>query len=64
MKTIELTSKITVYENRTELPEDLLHLLEEAEKAATRAYAQYSHFQVGAAILMNNGKIVTSIPIS
>lgn len=59
MKTIELTSKITVYENRTELPEDLLHLLEEAEKAATRAYAQYSHFQVGAAILMNNGKIVT-----
>jgi cytidine deaminase len=48
-----------VYENREELPEELCELLRHAEETATRAYAKYSHFQVGAAILMNNGKVVT-----
>lgn len=59
MKTISLESKIIVYESRDEIPSDILLLIGEAEQAATRAYAAYSHFQVGAAILMNNGKIVT-----
>lgn len=58
MHTIELTSKITVYENRTELSSEILALLVEAEKAAERAYAPYSNFQVGAAILLNNGKVI------
>ena len=59
MKTISLESKIIVYESRDEIPSDILRLIGEAEQAATRAYAAYSHFQVGAAILMNNGKVVT-----
>lgn len=59
MKTISLESRILVYEDRVELPADILKLLVEAEHAATRAYAPYSHFQVGAAILMNNGQVVT-----
>lgn len=59
MKTISLESRILVYEDRDELPADILKLLAEAEQAATRAYAPYSHFQVGAAILMNNGQVVT-----
>jgi len=59
MKTISLESRIIVYENRDEIPSDIRQLMAEAEEAATRAYAAYSHFQVGAAILMNNGKIVT-----
>lgn len=59
MKTISLESQIIVYESREEIPSDILRLLGEAEEAAKRAYAAYSHFQVGAAILMNNGKVVT-----
>ena len=30
-----------------------------ALEAATRAYAPYSHFHVGAAVLLANGEIVT-----
>ena len=56
MKTISLESKIIVYESRDEIPSDILRLIGEAEEAAKRAYAAYSKFQVGAAILMNNGK--------
>jgi cytidine deaminase len=59
MKTITLETQMRVYENREELPVELRELLRHAEEAATRAYAKYSHFQVGAAILMNNGKVVT-----
>lgn len=59
MKSITFASKVLVYENREEIPEDILSLIKEAEKAATHAYAKYSNFQVGAAILLNNGQIVT-----
>jgi len=59
MKNLTLKSEVLVYEDRNELPEDVAQLLAKAEDAATRAYAQYSHFQVGAAILLNNGKVVT-----
>ena len=59
MKTITLETQMLVYDSREELPEYILDLLRQAEEAATRAYAKYSHFQVGAAILMNNGKVVT-----
>ncbi len=34
-------------------------LVDEARRAAFRAYAPYSRFNVGAAILLNNGEIVT-----
>ena len=59
MKKITLETEMRVSESREELPDDLKELLSQAEDAATRAYAKYSHFQVGAAILMNNGKVVT-----
>jgi cytidine deaminase len=59
MKTIELTSKIIVYEDLSEVPAELMALIAQAEEAARRAYAPYSRFQVGAAVLMNNGKVVT-----
>ena len=35
------------------------NLYESALKASERAYASYSHFQVGAAVLLGNGMIVT-----
>ncbi len=58
MKTLELTSKIFEYE-REELPHEVAMLLAKAEDAAKRAYSPYSRFQVGAAILLNNGAVIT-----
>lgn len=59
MKTIEYATHITVYQNKEELPEEFHKLMDAATLAAQKAYAPYSKFQVGAAILLNNGKIVT-----
>lgn len=59
MNIITLQIEIKVYEHRNELPEEIAGLIVEAHKAAEKAYSKYSHFRVGAAILMNNGKIIT-----
>lgn len=59
MKTISLESKILIYEDRSEIPADIANLIAKAEEAARRAYSPYSHFSVGAAIMLNNGQIVT-----
>jgi len=59
MKIITLSSEIQVYENTTELPDELSLLLYRAHEAALGAYAPYSHFKVGAAIMLNNGAVVT-----
>ena len=36
-----------------------LELLREAKKASTKAYAPYSHFPVGAALLTETGEVFT-----
>ena len=56
----KITPDITFeeYENFDELPISDQQLLEEARKAAKDAYAPYSHFHVGAAVLLANGVIV------
>jgi cytidine deaminase, homotetrameric len=59
MKTLELISRITVYEDRNELPMEWQKLLDLAHEAAKRAYSPYSNFKVGAALLLNNGEVVT-----
>ena len=59
MKQLEIKSKVTIYEQEDELSIEDKQLLSMARNAATKAYAVYSHFQVGAALLLNNGKIVT-----
>lgn len=59
MKTVELKTKIIVYESREELPCEWASLLQQAEAAARKAYSPYSRFQVGAALLLNNGQVVT-----
>lgn len=48
----------TVVENIEALPDIDKKLLEEARKATGDAYAPYSMFHVGAAALLENGKIV------
>lgn len=42
-----------------ELPEDMRVLVQRARQATHRSYAPYSHFNVGAAIKLSNGEIVT-----
>ncbi|MBU6158820.1 MAG: cytidine deaminase [Bacteroidetes bacterium] len=55
----ELNVSYQVWATATELPKEDLELLEEARKATVKAYAPYSHFRVGAAALLANGKIIS-----
>ncbi|MBL4658419.1 MAG: cytidine deaminase [Flavobacteriales bacterium] len=55
---VEIKSLITEYDSLDELPESDQTLLETAGKAADTAYAPYSHFNVGAAILLESGEVV------
>ncbi len=59
MKTTEI--RILVHEFKTidELPENEQLLLAEARRITAKAYAPYSGFHVGAAVLLGNGKIIT-----
>ncbi|WP_323789321.1 cytidine deaminase [Psychroserpens sp.] len=59
MKDIKIESTLTVYENFSELPSDIASLMEKAIEARKNAYAPYSNFSVGAAILLDNNQIVT-----
>jgi cytidine deaminase len=52
-------TSFTVYNSKKELPPDDLSLMQAAEKAIAGSYAPYSHFHVGAAVLLANGKVVT-----
>lgn len=53
----ELTIKYSIFDNIDELPCEIQKLMEEAIKARENAYATYSGFKVGAAVLLENGEI-------
>ncbi|MCE3226442.1 MAG: cytidine deaminase [Bacteroidetes bacterium] len=58
-KKISVTAEFEVFETKEELdPADKL-LLDSAVKIMENAYAPYSGFLVGAAVLLENGQIVT-----
>jgi cytidine deaminase len=54
---LTITTNLTVYKSMEDLPKEDLELLKLAKKAVKSAYAPYSQFFVGAAILLENGKI-------
>ncbi len=58
MRTIHHTNDFEEYANFDELPEADQLLMREAQTAADDAYAPYSKFHVGAAVLLENGTIV------
>ncbi|KUJ63411.1 cytidine deaminase [Flavobacteriaceae bacterium CRH] len=58
MKEISVTSSFLVYDSKEELPNDIQSLMEQAIEIRKKAYAPYSQFRVGAALLLDNGKIV------
>jgi len=55
MKKITFTSSIEVYSKTSELKDDDASLLQVAREAVAHAYAPYSQFKVGAAVLLENG---------
>ena len=59
MKKIKIESDFTVYDSLEELPENARSLMQKAIKARDKAYAPYSNFYVGAAVLLDNGQFVT-----
>ena len=58
MKKIKIEAELEVYEDFLELPQDIQQLMKEAFAARDSAYAPYSEFHVGAALLLSNGEIV------
>ncbi|MGV6845161.1 MAG: cytidine deaminase [Lutibacter sp.] len=59
MKTIEIKTEITVFNSVDELNSDDQLLMQKATEARKSAYAPYSKFNVGAALLLDNQKIIT-----
>ncbi|WP_066224356.1 cytidine deaminase [Formosa haliotis] len=59
MEKIQIETEFEVYKELAELPETVSKLMAQATKARLRAYAPYSNFLVGAAILLDNGEIIT-----
>lgn len=58
MKEISITTQFSVFESIEELSKDIQDLMNEAIAIRKKAYAPYSKFRVGAALLLDNGKIV------
>lgn len=55
---LSITSEFEVYKSETDLNPSENVLLQKAKEALKNAYAPYSNFLVGAAILLENGEIV------
>ena len=55
----EVTIKFLEYENDQELSQEEQNLLGDAFKSVEKSYAPYSEFHVGAAVLLENGVVIT-----
>ena len=58
MKQVNINTTFTAYQSIEELPKDVQSLMHQAVAIRKNAYAPYSKFRVGAAILLDNDKIV------
>lgn len=58
MKEITINTTISVFNGIPDLPLEIQSLMNQAIEIRKNAYAPYSKFRVGAAILLDNGKIV------
>jgi len=59
MKEVKIQSKLYVFETLTDTPKDIQNLMAAAVEARNNAYAPYSRFHVGTALLLDNGKIIS-----
>ncbi len=55
---LKIDLNIQCYSSFEALPEIAQTLMQQAQKASEHAYAPYSNFHVGAALLLENGKVV------
>jgi cytidine deaminase len=58
MKEINITTSFTIFDNLNELPAEIQDLMNQAIEVRKKAYAPYSKFKVGAALLLDNGKVI------
>src|SRR6188768_1753604 len=58
MKKVEIVCHLTEFDSPGELTSEESQLLSEAKKSVKNAYAPYSNFYVGAAVLLENGKTI------
>ena len=58
MKEINIVTKLSVFENFEALPTDIQSLMNKAIEIRKKAYAPYSKFRVGVAILLDNKQII------
>ena len=58
MRPIISQSQLIAYESEQELDPRRAQLLARAKQAAVNAYAPYSKFRVGSAVLLSNGQII------
>lgn len=58
MKEVKIETELLVYDNINALPRDVQGLMNKAIGARDNAYAPYSKFKVGAAILLDNEEVV------
>mgnify|MGYP000462889161 CR=1 FL=1 len=59
MKEVKIESTLYVYDDLMELPKQIQSLMNKAIVAREKAYAPYSNFQVGSALLLDNDEIIT-----
>ncbi|MCF0179589.1 MAG: cytidine deaminase, partial [Bacteroidales bacterium] len=57
MKTVNIVAKIIICE-QNELTEQQKKVVDAAKSAILGSYAPYSNFNVGAAVLLDNGEII------
>lgn len=58
MKKIQINTTFTVFDSMDSLDDQTRELMQKAVEVRKQAYAPYSKFRVGAAILLENGKVV------
>lgn len=58
MNEIKIDTTLYQFRNCDELPTQIQELMKKAVEARDNAYAPYSQFQVGAAVLLQNGVVV------
>ncbi|CAM1373344.1 Cytidine deaminase [Tenacibaculum litopenaei] len=59
MKKIDIATSALIFDELSQMPESDQTLMNAAIEARAKAYAPYSNFQVGAAILLETGEIVS-----
>lgn len=59
MKSFNISAEFQTFDSLGELPEHISELMKKTFEARDKAYAPYSKFQVGAALLLDNGEIIT-----